>query len=68
MMLANVGDYDQREMAGPPFSTSAERVGSFFAGAGTVVRLDGAPALEDRHRAKGATWLNEEVYLITRER
>jgi len=66
MLLITV-EYDEPEMAGPPYSVDADEVERCFADGFLVRGLDRKDALDasPHLRAKGLTALTEAVYLLT---
>lgn len=57
--------YDDTAMSGPPFSLPAERLKELFGRAFDLELLDERDALEDRFRARGLTWLKEQVWVLS---
>jgi thiopurine S-methyltransferase len=64
-ILLNVIEYDQTQMAGPPFSVPTPELQSLFEG-WDLTLLEEQPSLDDnsRFRAAGLTWLTERVWRI----
>lgn len=60
-------DYDAAEMAGPPFAVSPAEVDALFAPFGPIRELARNDALADnpRFRERGATRIDEHVFLVT---
>jgi thiopurine S-methyltransferase len=61
-------EYAQSQMAGPPFSVSADEVDRLYAGSHAIQRLSREDILanEPRLRARGVTELHEACYRLTR--
>lgn len=60
-------DYDQQEMAGPPFSVSADEVEALYHGQFTIrvlAQLD-VLAQEPRFQERGLSRLQENIFLLT---
>jgi thiopurine S-methyltransferase len=60
-------DYDQQEMAGPPFSVQPQEVEALYGDWCEIVPLFSAEILErePRFRARGLTGLHEHVFALT---
>ncbi len=63
-------DYDQAKMSGPPHAVAPEEVERHYAGAATIEVLERRAVIEEEPRfaARGLDWMDEAVYLITRQR
>ncbi len=66
-MLLVTLEYDQREMAGPPFSVVADEVQSLFAAARRVEEFEALEVLDENphFRGKGLTRLVEKAFAIS---
>lgn len=68
-ILLIVFEYNQEEMNGPPFCISEEEIQSLYAEAFDIRVLQDEDIMEkdeDYFREKGATWMREKVYLLTK--
>jgi thiopurine S-methyltransferase len=61
-------EYAQSQMAGPPFSVSADEVERLYAGSHAIQRLSRQDVLanEPRLRARGVSELHEVCFRLTR--
>ena len=59
-------EYNQNQMAGPPYSVPAEEIETLFAPFASLRLLETCNILDDRFRNKGLTRLLEHVFLIVK--
>ena len=60
-------EYNQNQMAGPPYSVPGEEIESLFSPLGSLKLLETCDVLDDRFRKKGLTQLLEHVFLIEKK-
>jgi len=60
-------DYEQYQMAGPPYSVPFDEIKKLFSKYGSVELLETCDVIDDRLRNKGLEAVLERVYIITKE-